>query len=84
VSPEPSTPRRRRPVFASVIVALNVLLLLLVVASIAGAEDCSKLGELERSVCENDLANGVVLLVLFWAAVDVVLGVLYVVTRRRP
>lgn len=79
---QPATPKRR-PVFAWVIVVLNVLMLVLVVASIAGATDCSELAGVEREGCDAGTAIGVLMLLGFWAAVDVILGVLYVVTRRR-
>lgn len=83
VPPEQPSTHRRRPVFAWVIVAVNVLMLVLVVVSVAGAEDCAELVGPERDGCDAGTFIGVLLLLGFWAAVDVILGVLYLVTRRR-
>jgi hypothetical protein len=88
VPPEPSTPRRRRPVFAWVVVAINVLFVVWVVTGLLNAGgQCAGLTGDELESCEmgRDIGTGigVVLVVFFWAAVDLILGVLFLVTRRQ-
>lgn len=45
---------------------------------------CDGMAGLELDVCQSSLIEAGVVLVVLWAAVDVILGVLYVVTRSRP
>jgi hypothetical protein len=79
-----STPRRKRRVFPWVFVAINLVFLVWVVAAAAGsgADNC---GSLDAQTCQdaNDAgaAIGIFLVVIFWAAVDVILGFLYLVFR---
>jgi hypothetical protein len=97
--PQPAIPRRRRAgfgwfprwrVFTWVILAFNLLMLIWLISGVnASAQDCSKLVGDQQSNCEaGDVgtAIGAGLLIGLWAFGDVILGVLWLVTRstKRP
>lgn len=70
-----------------VILAFNILMLIWVIAGISSAngtpEDC---GSLDVQTCNDAEAVGtglaVVFLIFLWAAVDVILGIIWLVTNR--
>jgi hypothetical protein len=73
-----------------VIIGLNIFALVVLVGLLANAssyidEQCAgeTLERLCRAVQERSYENGVVVVVVLWAAMDVILGVLFLVTRRR-
>jgi hypothetical protein len=75
-------------VFTWIILAINVLFLIWIITGIASnnstAADC---GSLDRAACEAaenvGTAIGVGLIVGLWVAADVILGVLWLITRRK-
>lgn len=73
--------------FTWVILAINLLFLIWVIAGAASGGDTSSCGSLSATDCENaqDVGKGigVVLIIVFWAVVDVILGVLWLITNRR-
>ena len=77
-------------VFTWVIVVVNVLFLIWIVTAIAGAGSTKDCGSLSASSCQDATAAGtaigVGLIIVFLAFVDIVLGILWLVTRpkRRP
>jgi hypothetical protein len=80
---------RWRP-FTWIIVVVNVVFLLWIVSTFAGASDsCSGESGQVKDVCETlatvGASIGVALVALVWALADVILGVLWLVTRQgRP
>jgi hypothetical protein len=82
-------PRRRRRVLMWVILAINALFLLAIIGALNIESSCAgKVGD-ELSACQagEGIGKGAVFLFLlfFWAVVDVILGVIFMVTRReRP
>lgn len=87
--PQQGVSKRKVRVFSWVIVAINVLCLLFVIVAINGAAqrygtDCQSL---DQRTCEAaqgiGSTIGVGLLVFAWMAIDVILGVIWLVTRKR-
>jgi hypothetical protein len=80
--------RRKRRVFMWVILAINALFLWWIIAGAGGtADDCAgKVGQALED-CQTGTAIGsgiaVVFIIFLWAMVDIILGVIYLVTRRR-
>lgn len=80
--------KRKHRVFTWVILVINVLFLIWVITGVAsGSGNATNCGGLSQQTC-NDAAHtgtaiGVALIVVFWAIVDVILGVLWLVTRKR-
>jgi hypothetical protein len=81
-------PRKRRRVFMWFILAVNVLFLWWIIAGVGGnADNCA--GEVGQALEDCQTATnigtgiGVVFIIFLWAMVDVILGVIYFVTRRR-
>jgi hypothetical protein len=70
-----------------VILAVNVLFLVWVIVGLAQGSSCTGMTGDELTACQTGEGIGkgvaVFLIVLFWALVDVILGVVYMVTRRR-
>jgi hypothetical protein len=85
----PARPHRRRRVFMWVILAINALFVIWIISGfIATAETtCTGMTGEELASCQGAEGWGkgiaVVLIIMLWAFVDVILGVLYIVTRRR-
>lgn len=73
-------------IFTWVILAFNVIMLVWVVSGAATGESCSgKTGD-ELSLCEAGQAGtgiGVFLVILLWALGDIILGVLWLITKPR-
>ncbi|WP_242484106.1 hypothetical protein [Streptomyces sp. NE5-10] len=87
----PQGPRKKHRVFLWIFLALQVLFLIWVILAAGSGsgtpEDC---GTLDQQTC-NDAENagtaiGVGLLILLWAAMDVILGISYAIYRiaKRP
>lgn len=75
-------------IFTWIILAINILFLVWVIAGVASSSgDATGCGALDQKTCNdaNDAgtAIGVFLIVIFWAAVDVILGIIWLVTRPR-
>jgi hypothetical protein len=70
-----------------VILAVNVLFLVWVIVGLAQGSSCTGMTGDELAACQagEGIGKGVAvfLIVAFWAFVDVILGVIYLVTRRR-
>lgn len=80
--------------FTWFILIVNVLFLVWIIAAVSGnsgaIEDCSQLAKQAKDVCEAGNAGtavgtgvGVFLIVVFWALVDVILGVIWLVTNKK-
>lgn len=91
---QPAKPRRKPRVFMWVILAVNVLFLIWLITGTTGAasnvQDCSTLTGDALDLCNAGNAGtaigtgvGVFLIIALWAFVDVILGVVYLVTRKR-
>lgn len=75
-------------VFTWVILVVNLLFLIWIIAGIAGSggtpEDCGTLTVEECNAAEGvGTAIGVGIIIVLWALVDVILGVLWLVTRPK-
>jgi hypothetical protein len=85
--PPSQQPRRRRPVFMWVILAINALFLVWLISALGGESTCEGMTGDELSACQTGegIGKGLVFFVilLLWALVDVILGVIFLVTRRR-
>jgi hypothetical protein len=91
-TPDPDAPPSppSHPIFKWVIIAINVAFLAWIIsaANAAGTSStCDGLTGDLLTACQNGEAVGTGIaifgLVAFWAFVDVILGVLYLVTRKR-
>lgn len=74
--------------FTWVILVINVLFLIWVIVGVASvADECEGMVGAELEACETGTAIGagigVGIIVTFWALVDVILGILWLVTRSR-
>jgi hypothetical protein len=73
-------------IFSYLIIAVNILFLVLIIVAISGSSGhATNCGTLDQQTCD-DAKNvgttlGVGLVVGFWAAVDVILGIIWLVTR---
>lgn len=65
--------------FTWVIVILNILFVVWVISAV-GAAECEAEREFQGA-CEAGTAIGVGIIVGFWAVVDIILGILWLVTR---
>jgi cytochrome b len=85
--------RGHRP-FTYVILAVNALFLIWLITGVGGAashiQDCSSLAKHAKDLCEAGNAGtavgtgiGAAIIVFFWGFVDVILGVLWLVTNGR-
>jgi hypothetical protein len=85
--PAPQQPRKRRRVFMWMILAINALFLIAVIAAFNIESSCQGMTGDELSACQagEGIGKGLVFLFLLfvWAVVDVILGVIFVVTRKR-
>jgi hypothetical protein len=86
--PSPPKPRKKRRILMWAILAINALFLWWIIAGVGGnADNCAgKIGqELEDCQTATNIGTGigVIFIVFLWAMVDVILGVIYLVTRRR-
>jgi hypothetical protein len=84
----PRKPRRKRRLFMWVILAINVLFLWWIIAGVADTgKNCKGLVGQALEDCQTGSAVGsgiaVVFIIFLWAMVDIILGVIYLVTRRR-
>lgn len=80
-------PKKKRRTFMYVILAINTLFLIWVIIGASGSNSTKDCGSLSADAC-NSAQNvgkgiGVVIVILLWAVVDVILGVIYLVTRKR-
>jgi hypothetical protein len=84
--PQPR-PRKRRRVFMWVILGINALFLIAVIATLNISSGCQGMTGDELSACQagEGIGKGAVFLFLLfvWALVDIVLGVIFMVTRGR-
>tara|TARA_B100001750_G_scaffold239275_1_gene247086 strand:+ start:499 stop:777 length:279 start_codon:yes stop_codon:yes gene_type:complete len=75
--------------FAKVIIGINIIFLLWVVGGVgANADNCDGLSGDDLEICEAGTAIGtgigVTLICGLWAIVDIILGVLYLITQPKP
>lgn len=85
----PRQPKKRKiRIFTWIILAINVLFLVWAIAAgVSGSGNASNCGTLDQQTC-NDAAHagtaiGIGLLIFLCAAVDVILGIIWLVTRKR-
>jgi hypothetical protein len=74
-------------IFSYAILIFNLLMLIWVIAGIAsGSGHATDCGTLDQQTCDNaahvGTGIGVAILIVFWALLDVILGVLWLVTNR--
>jgi hypothetical protein len=72
--------------FSWVILAINALFLIWIIAAVAGSDaNCGP--ELSAQACQDATAIGtglgVAVIIFLWAMVDVILGVVWLVTRKK-
>ena len=84
----PAPPKRKRRVFMWVFLAVQALFLVWMISGLSGAADnCTGETGTSLDACQAGTAIGAGLglaMVLFlWVAVDVILGITYLITRRR-
>jgi hypothetical protein len=84
----PRKRKRKVRVFTWIILAINVLFLIWVIAGAAsGSGHASNCGSLDQQTCDDaahtGTAIGVAIIIVLWAAVDLILGIIWLVTRRR-
>lgn len=85
----PEARRSRFPrwrIFTWVILAFNVIMLVWAIWGATTAESCSGKTGQELDICEAGQAGtgiGVLLVILLWALGDVILGVLWLITKPR-
>ena len=85
---QPAAAKQKVRAFTWVILVINVLFLIWVIAGAASSSgDATNCGSLDQDTCNSaedaGTAIGVFLIVMFWAAVDLILGIVWLVTRRR-
>lgn len=80
-------PKQKKRVFTWVILAINALFLIWIIVAVATNKSTSDCNGLDQQTCDNaknaGTAIGVGLVIVFWAFVDIILGILWLVTRRR-
>lgn len=75
-------------VFTYVILTINALFLIwVIVGAASGSGHATNCGSLDQQTCDSaahaGTAIGVALIIVFWAVVDVILGILWLVTKPR-
>ncbi|WP_375475978.1 hypothetical protein [uncultured Jatrophihabitans sp.] len=75
-------------IFSYVIVIFNLIMLIWVIAgSVAAQHDDSSCGSLDAKTCQDakdvGTAIGVTALIVIWVIVDIILGILWLVTNRK-
>lgn len=86
--PPPQSRRKRSRVFMWVILAINGLFLWWMISAVGGvADDCAGKFGTDLEACQTGSAIGggiaVIFILVLWALIDVILGVVFVVTRRN-
>ncbi|MBK1786642.1 hypothetical protein [Prauserella cavernicola] len=85
--PAPQNPQKRRHIFRWFFLVVQILFLVWIIAGVANTEDCSGLVGQDLDACEAGTAVGtgigVGLIIALWAAVDVILGITWLVFRKR-
>lgn len=80
------TPRKKRRVFMWVTLAVNALFLFWFISGVSTGESCSGLTGDALTTCQAGQAGtaiGAFIVIVLWAMVDIILGVIYLVTRKR-
>src|ERR1700761_8401369 len=81
-APSPQKPRKRRRIFLWFFLAVQAIFLIWIIAG-AQANHCSAQGSVSANgACTAGTAIGVVLIIGLWVAVDVILGISYIIFRR--
>lgn len=82
------TPKKRRHIFRWVFLAIQVLFLVWIIAGTAGNSDncAGQVGD-ALDACEAGTAVGtgigVALIIGLWVAVDIILGITYLIVRKK-
>ena len=83
-----TTAKKKRHIFRWVFLAIQVLFLIWIITGVSGNSDncAGKVGD-ALDACQAGTAVGtgigVALIVAFWVAVDVVLGITYLIVRKK-
>lgn len=86
--PEQGAPKRKKRIFMWVFLAIQLLFIIWIIAGVNNASDncAGKVGD-ALTLCQNatgvGAGIGVFFIVFFWLMVDVILGITYLITRRR-
>lgn len=81
-------PKKKRRVFTWVIVGINLIFLIWMIAGVSAATSTPmNCGTMDQRTCEAAQGIGTTigagLVIMLWVAVDVILGILWLVTRKR-
>ena len=81
-------PRKRKVrVFTWIILAINVLFAIWLISGIVGVSNSECTGNLSQESCDaaKSIGGGIgaLLIVFLWMAADVILGIIWLVTRKR-
>lgn len=81
-----ATPKKKRRVFMWVTLAINALMAIWLITGLTTVESCAgKTGD-ALSICQAGQAGsaiGAFIIVVVWGMVDLIIGVIYLVTRKR-
>jgi hypothetical protein len=86
--PEQRAPKRKKRVFMWVFLAIQTLFIIWIIAGASNASDncAGKVGDALK-LCQNatgvGAGIGIFIIVFFWVMVDLILGITYLITRRR-
>jgi hypothetical protein len=86
--PEQRAPKRKKRIFMWVFLAIQALFIIWIITGISNvSNNCvGRVGD-ALTLCQNatnaGAGIGVFFIVFFWVMVDVILGVTYLITRRR-
>lgn len=79
-NPEPK-PKKKRRIFRWVFLAIQVLFLIWIITGVNGVADDCPPGQ--EDACAVGGGIGVIVIIFIWMAVDVILGVGYLIFRKR-
>ena len=84
--PPPPPPKKKVRVFTWVILGINVLFLIWLIAGINSVSS-SSCDDLDQQTCDaaKTVGGGIgaLLIIFLWVAVDVILGIIWLVTRKK-
>jgi hypothetical protein len=86
-APQPGKRKRKIRVFTWIILAINVLFLIWIIAGVSSVSSSACDPSLSQETCtatkEIGGGIGVLLIIFLWVAVDVILGIIWLVTRKK-
>jgi hypothetical protein len=79
--------KKKVRVFTWIILAVNVLFLIWLIAGIVGVSNSTCTGNMTQATCDSAKAIGggigAMLIIFLWVAADVILGIIWLVTRKK-